>query len=81
VAKATEVMGRHFDWTERRLHILRRRYPTFTSGDIADVIGCSDVAVRNKAHELGLKKDRSFRPIDYYGRYTGKKRLIKPKEP
>ena len=60
-------------WNEKNLAILRRLYPTFTSGDIADVIGCSDVSVRNKAHELGLKKDSSFRQYDYVGRYTGKR--------
>ena len=66
-------------WNEKTLAILRRLYPTFTSGDIADVIGCSDVSVRNKAHELGLKKDQSFRKYDYVGRYTGKQGLRKPK--
>ena len=60
-------------WTARTLAILRRLYPTFTSGDIADVIGCSDTTVRNKAHELGLQKDPSFKPTDYAGRYCGKR--------
>jgi hypothetical protein len=45
-----------------------------TAGDIADIIGCSDCTVSLKAKELGLKKDKSFRTNNFYGRYTGKVR-------
>ena len=65
--------GRTVIWNDRTIGILRRMYPTFTSGDIADVIGCSDTTVRNKAHELGLTKDPSFNQFEYVGRYTGKR--------
>ena len=61
-------------WNEETLATLRRLYPNTPSGDIADIIGCSDVSVRNKAHELGLKKDPSFKTINYYGRYSRKTR-------
>ena len=57
-------------WTEENLAILRKHFATMPSGDIADMIGCTDVTVRNKAKELGLKKDKSFRKINYYGRYS-----------
>ena len=43
-------------WTDEAVEILRRLFPTKPSNDIADIIGCSDCAVRVKAKQLGLKK-------------------------
>lgn len=43
-------------WTDEAVDILRRLFPTKPSNDIADIIGCSDCAVRVKAKQLGLKK-------------------------
>ena len=61
-------------WTAENVRTLRRLYPTMTAGDIADIIGCSDCTVSLKAKELGLKKDKSFKTNNFYGRYTGKVR-------
>lgn len=61
-------------WTTENVRTLRELYPTMTAGDIADIIGCSDCTVSLKAKELGLKKDKSFRTYNFYGRYTGKVR-------
>lgn len=68
-------MSKSAIWTKENLRILRKMYPTFPSGDIADVIGCSDAYVNIKAKQLGLKKDPEFRTNDFYGRYTKKYRL------
>ena len=43
-------------WTDEAVATLRRLFPTKPSNDIADIIGCSDNAVRVKAKQLGLKK-------------------------
>ena len=66
-------MPRASIWNDETLATLRRLYPTTPASDIADMIGCTGASVLNKAHELGLKKDPSFRVINYYGRYTGKR--------
>ena len=58
-------------WTTENVRTLRELYPTMTAGDIADIIGCSDCTVSLKAKELGLKKDKSFKTNNFYGRYTG----------
>lgn len=72
-------MPRSRIWNDETLATLRRLYPTTPASDIADMIGCTGASVLNKAHELGLKKDPSFHTINYYGRYTGKQGLRKPK--
>ena len=69
---------KHF-WNERTLKILKDLYPTTPSGDIADLIGCSSTTVRNKAHQLGLKKDPSFHNINFFGRYTHQQGTRKPR--
>lgn len=61
-------------WTTDNVRTLCELYPTMTAGDIADIIGCSDCTVSLKAKELGLKKDKSFKTNNFYGRYTGKER-------
>ena len=66
-------------WNEQKLAKLRELYPTTASCDIADILGCSDVTVRNKAHELGLKKSVDFSSVNYIGRYTGTQGLRKPR--
>lgn len=67
-------MYRKFVWTDEALATLRELYPTKTSGDIADVIGCSDACVRDRARILGLKKDKRLQ-YQYTGRYTHKGRF------
>ena len=68
------MRGKSRIWTEENVKTLRKLYPTMTAGDIADIIGCSDCTVSLKAKELGLKKDKSFRTNNFYGRYTCKVR-------
>ena len=67
-------------WNEQKLAKLRELYPTMASGDIADIIGCADVTVRNMAHKLGLKKSKDFSSVNYIGRYTGTQGLRKPRK-
>ena len=67
-------------WNEQKLVKLRELYPTMASCDIAEIFGCSDVTVRNKAHELGLKKSDEFSSVNYIGRYTGKQGIRKPRK-
>ena len=67
-------------WNEQKLAKLRELYPTMASCDIADIFGCSDVTVRNKAHELGLKKSDEFSSVNYIGRYTGTQGIRKPRK-
>ena len=64
--------GKSTIWNERTLEVLRRMYPMNTDGDVADVIGCSDQSVRNKAHELGLRKDPSYDSDQFRCRYVNK---------
>lgn len=59
-------------WTAENIAKLRELFPTTPSNDIADVIGCSDCTVLNKAHELGLKRDPSFHKNNFIGRYVKK---------
>ena len=61
-------------WNEKTLKTLRKLWPKMTSGDIADIIGCSDTCVRDKARKLGLKRDPLFR-FQFTGRYTNKGRF------
>ena len=67
-------------WNEQKLAKLRELYPTMASCDIADILGCSDVTVRNMAHELGLKKADEFSSVNYIGRYTGTQGIRKQRK-
>ena len=79
LAQTIEIMDR-FDWTEERLDILRRLYPTTPAVDLVDMIGCTDSTIHKKARELGIKRDPSFRVQDYSGRYAKDRgRYKKPK--
>ena len=72
-------MSRRMIWTDAALATLRQHYSTMPSCDIADMIGCSDVAVRNKAHQLGLVKSEDFSAVSYVGRYSGKRKYKRDK--
>ena len=63
-------MNRRIEWTEERLQYLREHYPTGTAHEIALFVGCSDDSVNRKAHELGIRKDPSFRPQNFIGTYV-----------
>ena len=67
-------MNKRFDWTEDKLDILRRLYPTTPAVDLVDMIGCTDSTIHKKARELGIKRDPSFRVSKYYGRYIKNKK-------
>ena len=60
-------------WSNVNRVCQKRYYPTHTIGDIADELGISDTAVRNKVKALGLKRSKSFNPSAFVGRYTFKK--------
>lgn len=67
-------MTKRITWTEEDLRLLRELYPTTPNGDIADRLGLSSATISNKAHELGLKKAETFHNMNFYGRYTNKRR-------
>lgn len=48
-------------WTRRDEHLLRSTYPWLPLADIADVLGRSTVAIRNRAKVLGIKRHRPKR--------------------
>ena len=73
LAQTIEVMNKRFDWTDEKLAILRRLYPTTPAVDLVDIIGCTDSTIHKKARELGIKRDPSFRVGKYYGRYIKNK--------
>ena len=56
-------------WTDESVEILRRLFPTKPSNDIADIIGCSDCAVREKAKKLGLKKVEGWKREQFRNRW------------
>ena len=56
-------------WTEEAVATLRLLFPTKASNDIADIIGCSDCAVREKAKKLGLKKVEGWRREQFRNRW------------
>ena len=68
------VKGSSTIWNDQTLTILRQLYPTTPANDIAEVIGCSDCTVLNKAKELGLQRDKSFHRNNFIGRYVGRGR-------
>ena len=57
-------------WTEENLRYLQEHYPTEPGTDIAEALGCSNVSVTQKARQLGLKKDPSFKTSQFIGRYV-----------
>ncbi len=59
-------------WTDEAVEILRRLFPTKPSNDIADIIGCSDNAVRMKAKQLGLKKVEGWSIDQFRNRWLKK---------
>ena len=59
-------------WTEEAVATLRRLFPTKPSNDIADIIGCSDCAVRVKAKQLGLKKVEGWSIDQFRNRWIKK---------
>ena len=59
-----------FVWTEEKLDILRRQYPTTPAVDLMDILGCSDSTIHAKARSLGIKRNPSFKVGSYYGRYV-----------
>lgn len=59
-------------WTDEAVEILRRLFPTKPSNDIADIIGCSDCAVRVKAKQLGLKKVEGWSIDQFRNRWIKK---------
>ena len=59
-------------WTEEAVATLRRLFPTKPSNDIADIIGCSDCAVRVKAKQLGLKKVEGWSIDQFRNRWINK---------
>lgn len=59
-------------WTEEAVATLRRLFPTKPSNDIADIIGCSDCAVRVKAKKLGLKKVEGWSIDQFRNRWIKK---------
>lgn len=61
-----------YPWTDEQVEYLREHYACECASDIADVFGCSPTTVRNKARELGLQKDPSFRRINFAYRYARK---------
>ena len=67
-------MNKRFDWTDEKLAILRRLYPTTPAVDLVDMIGCTDSTIHKKARELGIKRDLSFHVSKYYGRYIKNKK-------
>ena len=46
------------EWTEDELEILKNMWETHTTSEIADIIGKTDSAIRNKAFNLGLTRER-----------------------
>lgn len=70
-------MSRRFEWTEEKLRYLEEHFATDTANDIAEVVGCSDSTVLNKARKLGLEKSPDFHPSHFYGRYVQKGGIIK----
>ena len=63
-------MNKKVEWTEEKIKFLIEHYPTGTAHEIADFVGCSDDTVNRKAHELGIKKDPSFKTQNFIGRYV-----------
>jgi hypothetical protein len=59
-------------WTEEAVATLRQLFPTKPSNDIADIIGCSDCAVRVKAKQLGLKKVEGWSIDQFRNRWIKK---------
>ena len=59
-------------WTDEAVATLRRLFPTKPSNDIADIIGCSDCAVRVKAKQLGLKKVEGWSIDQFRNRWIKK---------
>ena len=57
-------------WTEENLTYLREHFPTEPGTDIAEALGCSGASVTQKARQLGLKKDPSFKTSQFIGRYV-----------
>lgn len=60
VVKLNLSRSKIFEWNNTQLEILKQNYPFVNTQQVADSIGCSIYQARNKAHELGLKKDISF---------------------
>lgn len=48
------------NWTEEKDKIIKEHYPTLTSKDVAEMIGCNVGAVYNRAFHLGVKKEEGF---------------------
>lgn len=47
-------------WTDERVGILKRKYPVApTIAELADELGCTESAVRNKAYKLKLRREVS----------------------
>lgn len=49
-----------FRFTKKHINYLVKNYSTMISQDIADKLGCSLYSIYNKAHSLGLEKDKKF---------------------
>lgn len=65
-------MSNRRHWTDEELAQLRELFPTTPATDLADIFGCADSTVLNKAREIGLKRDKSFTTSGFAGRYTKK---------
>lgn len=48
-------------WTEERLALLAKLYPTTMAIDLVDVFGTSAIAITQRANKMGLMKDKVFR--------------------
>jgi DNA-binding CsgD family transcriptional regulator len=46
------------EWTEEELEILKNMWETHTTNEIAEILGKTDSAIRNKAFNLGLTRER-----------------------
>lgn len=47
-------------WTNRMIELLQLHYPITKNEELPDLFGISERAIRRKAKELGLKKDKSW---------------------
>lgn len=65
VKERAKVLGlkkqkQRFRFTRKQIDYLMKNYSTMLSQDIADKFGCSLRSIYNKAHSLGLEKDKEF---------------------
>ena len=58
-------MDKYVHWTESELQQLVELYPTMKAADVAQAMGRSLSAVRDKAYTLGLKSGRTWTPEEY----------------